>query len=362
MFALTVHHLRFTALALTPILMDAFKGSALRGAWHTYLQHHFCPAPESTRNDPLHQNICPVCYLVSRSNGPETRRPFTLQPPLSRQAGYEPGETFQFGFTLLGQAHTLFPYALLAWHEVGETLGLGRFLPGGRHRGRYRLLQVEAYDPHTNRSEVVYDRTRGRTVQMPTVAVTADSIAQRVERMTPSPSLPLKGEGVREGVRLVLRFLTPLRLIEQERLMHRFRFETFVRRLLERLYGVAEQFGTPTPSPTPSPFRGRVGVGVGEEVRRLWPVIHQVRVVDDRTHWWDVKGHSQRKGGPTYLGGLVGDVVLEAPDWRPLLPYLLWGESLQVGKNVIKGCGLYRVDMDVDKSEFALPFASSNGH
>jgi hypothetical protein len=54
-----------------------------------------------------------------------------------------------------------------------------------------------------------------------------------------------------------------------------------------------------------------------------------------------VTGYSQRKGGPTHLGGLVGDVILWAPDWQLLLPYLLWGESIQVGKNVVKGCGWY---------------------
>lgn len=344
MFAFTVHHLRFTALALTPILMDAFKGSALRGAWHTYLQSHFCPAPESIRHDPLHQDICPVCYLVSRSTGPETRRPFTLQPPLSRQLGYEPGETFQFGFTLFGQAHTLFPYALLAWHDVGETLGLGHFLPGQRHRGRYRLLRVEACDPHTHRTEIVYDRTRGRMVQMPTVAVTADSIAQRADRMAAALAA--------NGGRLVLRLLTPLRLIEQERLMHRFCFVTFGQRLLERLYAAAAQFSA------------RVAAFDGDAltmtVRRLLPMLQQVQVVEDRTTWWDVKGHSQRRGGPTYLGGLVGDVVLEAPDWQPLLAYLLWGESLQVGRNVVKGCGLYRLDAVAGKTASERPFSATS--
>lgn len=325
MFDFTLYHLRFTVVATTPIHLEPFKGSALRGAWHTYMQKTFCSAPPHARTDPLHQEGCPVCYLTNRDTGPETRRPFTLQPPLSRQTGYEPGEIFAFGFTLFGNAQTLFPYVLLGWHEVGETLGLGHFIPALRGRGRFRLLQVEAFDPHTDRRQIVYRREAGRMVEMPAVAVTAESIAQRATRLAETLA---SGDGL-----LTLRLLTPLRLIHEERLMHRFAFVPFFQRLLERLYATAAHFSAAAERFTPT--------ALSEDVRQLLPVAQTVRVVTDRSHWWDVTGYSQRKGGPTHLGGLVGDVVLWAPDWKPLLPYLLWGESIQLGKNVVKGCGWY---------------------
>lgn len=325
MFDFTLYHLRFTVMATTPIHLEAFKGSALRGAWHTYMQKTFCPAPLYTRTDPLHQDICPVCYLTNRDTGPETRRPFTLQPPLSQQTSYEPGETFSFGFTLFGNTRTLFPYVLLGWHEVGETLGLGRYIPTLRGRGRFRLLEVEAFDPHTDRRQVVYRREAGRMVEMPTVAVTAESIGQRAGRLAETLA---SSDGL-----LTLRLLTPLRLIHEERLMHRFAFVPFFQRLLERLYATAAHFSAESERFTPA--------ALNEDIRRLLPTAQTVQVVADRTQWWDVTGYSHRKGGPTYLGGLVGDVVLRAPDWTPLLPYLLWGESMQLGKNVVKGCGWY---------------------
>ena len=43
------------------------------------------------------------------------------------------------------------------------------------------------------------------------------------------------------------------------------------------------------------------------------------------------------------LGGLIGAATYQSATWDALLPWLLWGEVVQVGKNVVKGCGLYRL-------------------
>ena len=180
MFDFTIHHIRFTVEAATPIEMGEFKGSALRGAWTGYMRHAYCGAPPNVRTDPMHEAICPVCYLTSRDTGSESRRPFALQPPLSRQPRYEPGERFGFGFTLFGNAHALFPYMMLAVREVGESHGIGRRLDagGGRggERGRYRLLQVSAHDPHGALAEILYQEPETMVAQ-PTLAVTGESIA-----------------------------------------------------------------------------------------------------------------------------------------------------------------------------------------
>lgn len=326
MFDFTLHHLRFTAEAVTPILMDEYKGSALRGAWHGYMQKAYCGAPPAARADPLHQAMCPVCYLTSRETGPETRRPFALQPPLSRQRRYEPGERFQFGFTLFNHAQGLFPYVLLALREVGESWGLGQWLEAYRGRGRYRLARVEAWNPHTGEEEVLLAEG-SQMVHSPTLAVTAETIQRRSEGML--------AELARPGAVLTLTFLTPLRVIYHEHLMHEFVFSFFFQRLLERLYGLAEQF-----SLNPAAY-GRPELIA--DVERLLPLAAGVQVAADRTRWWDVKGYSKRQEGETKIGGLVGSVELAGVDWAPLLPYLLWGQSVQVGKNVVKGGGWYQV-------------------
>ena len=75
--------------------------------------------------------------------------------------------------------------------------------------------------------------------------------------------------------------------------------------------------------------------------RDIFPFVDQVQLVTDNTHWWDLKGYSSRIERAQVLGGFVGTATYVAPDWRPLLPWLIWGMSTHVGKNIVKGCGIY---------------------
>jgi len=324
-FDFSVHHLRFTVEATTPIEMGAYKGSALRGAWTGYMRRAYCGAPPNVRTDPMHEAICPVCYLTSRSTGAESRRPFALQPPLSRQPRYEPGERFTFGFTLFGNAQTLFPYVLLAVREVGESQGIGRRLDGGSERGRYRLVQVTAVDPHSGQVQTLFQEPEMMVMQ-PTLRVDAEGITRRAQQ--------LATQAAANDGRLQLKLLTPLRVIHENRLMHTYAFVPFFQRLVERLYGLGEHYSA-DPSRYDRP-------ALRAEVARLLPLAASVTVVEDQTRWWDVKGYSSRLNKPHYLGGLVGDVTLASDEWTTLLPYLLWGQSIQLGKNVVKGGGWYQ--------------------
>ena len=325
-FDFTIHHLRFTVEATTPIKMGEYKGSALRGAWAGYMRQAYCGAPPAARSDPMHQAMCPVCYLTSRETGSEGRRPYALQPPLSRQERYEPGERLQFGFTLFGNAHTLFPYVLLAVREVGESYGIGSWLKEIGGRGRYRLVGVSAYDPHRGEEQILFQEPEAM-VTSPTLAVTADSIHARAQDLM---------ERVRALDRTVqVRFLTPLRIIHHGGLMRWFTFSFFFQRLLERLYALGEHFDA-----APDRF-GKPALR--ETANRLLPLAERVQVVENQTEWWDVKGYSSRLKKPHFLGGLVGSVTLVSDDWPELLPFLLWGQSVQLGKNVVKGGGWFEV-------------------
>ena len=322
----TIHHIRFTAEATTPIAMDPYKGSAIRGAWQAYLNRAYCGAPPALRATPEHQATCPVCYLTHRDTGPESRRPFALRPPLSRQTRYEPGERFHFTFSLFGQ-HTpfLLPYITLALNEVGETWGLGRYQPELKGRGRFRLARIDAYNPHTGQEETLMPEGQ-RQIAFPTLAVTQDAIQQRAQR--------LAHDLAQRHNHLTLEILTPLRLIHQGRLMRRFQFLPFFQRLAERLFALGQHV-----SPQPQAYSRDALIAYLDQTL---PLAREVQVVEDLLTWWDVKGYSSRLKKHHYLGGLVGEITLHAPDWRPLLPLLLWGESTQLGKNVVKGGGWFR--------------------
>ena len=144
----TATHFRFEVEALTPLSLDEYTGSTLRGALVQALQNNFCP--DRSQADAEHQAICPVCWLLSHESSPgDSRRPYAVEPLLGDRRIFNPGERFQFGLTLFGQAVNLFPYLVLAIPQMGKT-GMGHKLDDGRgrwRRGQFVLRQIEEVNP-----------------------------------------------------------------------------------------------------------------------------------------------------------------------------------------------------------------------
>ena len=353
----TIHHLRFTVEVETTIVMDAFKGSALRGAWQSHLRTLYCA--QTDNRDALHQAMCPVCFLLSRETGSgDDRRPYAFVPPLTPQTQFEPGERFSFGISLFGQTVQFLPYLVLAVGQMGQAQGLGRPTPprtspptpprhGGTppslsakwpvrarkgagglglrpRRGTFRLVTIEEVNPLSGQQRALLEEG-GSMVAMPSLAVSGQQIVDSSQRLAQRLA--------ENGGQLTLEFLTPTRIVHREGLVHRPVFSPLFARVLDRVSALREQFAQEAPlSPA--------------EKARLLSIADRVQLAADQTHWWDVKGRSTRLARPQPLGGFVGRAVYRADDmevWRPLLPWLLWGQSAQVGKNVVKGCGWFEV-------------------
>jgi hypothetical protein len=125
---------------------------------------------------------------------------------------------------------------------------------------------------------------------------------------------------------LAIRFLTPTRLVDGGRLVRRPDFRILMQRLLERLSALARQF---CDTPLALDFGG---------------LIHQaeaVQLVADDTRWVELESYSTRLGRATPLGGFIGQATF-AGDLAPFLPWLLWGQFTHVGKDAVKGNGLYQ--------------------
>jgi hypothetical protein len=66
-----------------------------------------------------------------------------------------------------------------------------------------------------------------------------------------------------------------------------------------------------------------------------------VRVVENGLRWEELRSYSTRQRRSTPTSGLLGAVVLEADDWCPFWPWLVWGQFVHVGKDAVKGNGWY---------------------
>ena len=322
-FPLTFIRLRFECVAETPLRLGGWRaGSNLRGALVDVMRRATCPySVPSTPGQRLpvdaeHVSQCPVCWLVAAHEKPGVeRRGYVLTPPIGAPAAYPPGETFSFHLTLLGDARRLLPYFILAVPEMG----LGGV---GAGRGRFKLRRILAEFPDGREEEVLPEGER--VLRLPEQAVThADVLLQAGQY----------SRRWRNGnmASLELEFLTPLRLIWNEALVKAPDFSIFFARLLERVDELAVQFaGGERRSP--------------EERARLQNLAREVRMIENRTRWVEVSSGSSRTGSKTWISGLVGSARYAAPTpvWAELLPWLLWGEAVQVGKDTVKGNGVFR--------------------
>lgn len=337
----TVHHLRFEIEALTPLVLPAHAGPSIRGALFGALQRHFCPESETETPSTGHKAICPVCWLMATDKpdhrrGRDIPRPYTVEPPVCdkgeswRPWRFAPGQRFAFGLTLFAQALNLFPYLVVATPLMGQT-GMGIPLqenaPSHRkdwkRRGQFTLRRIEAVNPLT--SEVAAVMGEGQTmVQMPGVPVTARDVAAVSRAML---------DRLSERGRLQIQFWTPMRLVDKKRLVKRPRLGPLFRRLLERLDVLRSEYAGEPPV---------------HERERLLVLADEVRLVQDFTHWVDLKSGSRRLGRSTPVGGFVGTAtyVSNPETWQTLLPYLLWGQEIHVGKSATRGDGWYNVHVE----------------
>jgi len=317
-FDLDVHWLRFRAEVTAPLRLPPAGGAALRGALFGALRAQFCLAgggPEC--GQPALAARCPVCFLLApveegNRRGQDVPRPYVLRLAPDRPAAYGPGQTFEFELGTFGRALGVFPYALLGVQEAGRR-GIGQ----GR-AGSFRLAEVWAENRLAGRQERIY-RAGEPAVRTPALPVTSDDVA--------AEAALLASQGGERRLRLTLR--TPTRLVEAGRLVkpEGFQLRTLFARLLDRLDALGARYGA---GPVGAPARPLLAQAAG------------VELAERRLSWRELFRASGRHHAALPMGGLVGDVILEG-DLRPLLPWLIWGTLVHVGKDAAMGNGELRL-------------------
>jgi hypothetical protein len=324
MFPLTATHLRFVCEALTPLRLEIETyraGQNLRGALGAVMLRAYCAGDA---NDPAHAATCPVHWLLAANERPgQERRGYTLVPPVDEPAlGFKPGERFEFGITLFGDALKFLPYFVLAVPEMGRAgVGVGR--------GKFALKSVWAENPFTHERECLL-ADGDNLVHTPTLTLTH----AEVERVA-NDKLRIEGgasEIENRELKIAVQFLTPTRLIEESDLAKAPAFEVLFARLLKRVDDLARQHAG---------GNGRPRAEIAELENRA----ACVQLVEAQTRWVEVWSGSARRGAASPLSGMVGRAVYAAERevWQTLLPWLLWGQAAQVGKSTAKGNGVIKV-------------------
>jgi len=322
-----VHHLRFEVEATTPLVLDAPAGPKLRAALFEALGM-VCPLGGNADAPPEHKAACPVCWLLATERpgdrgGKDLPRPITIEPPL-KGLRLEPGERFSFGLSIFAQAANLFPYLALGVPEMGRR-GVGRKLPDlGFRRGRFTLAGAEAVNPLTGQQQTLLDAAHGPLFQVPSIPVTNQQVIATSRKFA--------------GSQTSIQFLTPMRIITGGRLSHTPLFAPLFARLFDRLEALDHHYADGT-------------IVERGDKPGLLELAGQVQLIAEQSRWREAHSYSGRQKRRTPISGFTGRAVYQAPAevWRPLLHYLLWGQSIHIGKSVTKGDGWYKLRMANDE-------------
>jgi CRISPR-associated endoribonuclease Cas6 len=328
----TIHCLEIVAEAKTPISLDKYCGSALRGAFFRAIWGRFCTNRESPtcRECPLIM-ACPVASLVAPlrdegNSGQDIPRPYVISPPNKEPNRYEQGESFTFSLSLVGTSTNLFPYVIRSFQEM-EKATIGHPLPELRgRRGQFRILEIRAYHPLTGERQVLWQKDDVRP-QKPQLCVTSIDITKHAQELPTD--------------KVTIHFLSPTRLIFEERLVKSPSFRILALRLAERIRALQNAYSNATQD------KGAENLDTLPNYRdwhkQIDTYASAVHLVNDETHWEDIKSYSGAQKKTTPIGGFVGKASYSG-DLTHLRELLLWGEILHVGKNVVKGNGMYHIE------------------
>ncbi len=286
-----------------PFDFGANPGSSIRGAFYEALRTMYdTGAPVRSRAD-ADEN--PVAWLLrleddETSGGKDVPRPVAIRPPLT-----PPAREMSFGLSLYGRGQQHTAMVLSAVHAM-QAVGMGR------GRERFTLERIDALDPLSYQSKPVLDGQGKQIGDLP--------------RM-PSPEAYARLAQALAADRLTVQFLTPTRIVEGGKLCHEPHFKPWVQRLLERTRLISELY---TDNPVWVPFKDLLADAA------------QVTISHRDTRWIEMWSGSRRDGEIRPTSGFTGQVQYNG-DVSRLLPWLILGQALQVGKNTVKGCGWYRL-------------------
>jgi hypothetical protein len=289
----------------TPLHLNFYSGSMLRGAFGHALRHLSCMTKLPDCSDCMLYHSCP--YPLVFETPPQTSsfqafsqipNPYMIEPPPLGSKDYQVGEVLSFNMVLVGRAMAQLPLIIFAWQRA-LAVGLGK------ERSRARLLNV-VFEPDQPAAQVIYDTA-------------ADNAVQAYSAFVPPPLADVD--------ELTLQFVTPLRIQKQGKILTReMTARDFLSALVRRYFLLLEFHGENYQAPD--------FVALIEQAQAV------TAQVDFRPCAW--QRYSNRQQQAMRLDGVLGSVALRG-DLSAFLPFLQAGQWLHVGNKTTFGMGQYQI-------------------
>jgi CRISPR-associated endoribonuclease Cas6 len=294
--------------------LPEYKGSTLRGSFGHAFKRTVCPVPnQGCRQECQMPNVCPYSYIFETpppSNSQMMRKythaphPFVIEPPLTEQTIFHPGDKFELGLVLVGRSIDYLPYFVYSFVQLANR-GLGK------GRAKFILNGVDSLGLGDERRAIFDSQSQ--------------KLSNRYFRMKASEIINVSCDGLDLGC-ISVTFLTPVRLKYDGHLAKSLEFHVLLRNLLRRL-SLLSYF--------------HCGGELEIDYKGLIEGAKSVSIHDDSgLSWFDWQRYSQRQGTKMSMGGLVGNITYSG-NLEEFIPFLRLGEWVHVGKGTSFGLGKY---------------------
>ena len=320
----------------SPMMLPSYKGSTFRGGALTAFKEEVCLTPDGEcDNCPLTKH-CSYYYLFESkqlASSLGVSMSYIVEPPLTERRMFDIGDELSFSVVLIGKATIYWNLLIYVVKKLGETSGIGRRVDG--RRGRFQLKRVDSVGLNDS-SVTVYSSEHSFPHDKP-ITLTGEDVAQigdanrQIDELTDNQT----GRDAISNTQYVLRFLTPVRFIEnirdgkentRKRFVTDFDFALLMQELIRRLGRLSEAYCE----------------GHRPELENLLERVSDVRTAERLLLREQLDRYSRRQDMRYPMDGLKGFLQLEG-NLEPFMPYLRLGEWLHLGKQTTFGLGQYQI-------------------
>ena len=239
-------------------------------------------------------------------------KPYILDPP---EAGlYLPDNLVKLDFIMVGHSVQYFPFVACAFSMIHKFNYWSS--DHSDQQGKVRLENIVDGFAENEGDMVVFDGRLDRIVG-PAQIYDFDLVKNHVEMLYDYPS---------NDTMLQIRFLSPFRYKQDNKLGVPLDFKIFMARILDRI----EQLSVHSPLTEPI------------NKHAILDAAAQVKTEKSSLQWHDWERYSSRQNSRMKFGGYLGDIAFSG-NLIPFLPYIKMGEFLHVGKQTTFGLGKYSV-------------------
>jgi len=312
---LPVAQYEFRLAACEDAVCYPILGSTLRGAFGGALKDVSCTVRHRNCEICLLNTACNYTVLFEPQTDKSAPRPFTFQipvPPLNPKLSVDDslrlrikkGGIVPFGLTVFGtNALARLPYIIYAVGLMAQT-GLG--MP----RKEFCLQEVKTA------GAAIFDAEQQNAPRYAPQQTTLRDLCEK----------RLAGLYVQD--RLTIRFLSPVWLREDGRLVEKPAFFHLVKFLLKRLKNIAAHYSL---------------TSFDLDETELLDRSREIGVIGESLWRHDFEFYSNKRGRKEHQAGILGEMTVAGKDLDLFLPLLAAGEVLHIGSKTSFGLGRYEI-------------------